>query len=240
MNEKIVEMDSTDHQKVQKLLPWLLTETLAGADLALVRRHLRDCDECVADLAWERRIQAAEPAVDSAPDVERAFAALGDRLGAQTAHARPRRSGVSPAQWLRQLWRDAGQWQRWTMAVQCALIAVLAVALFEPAADDGMANGRAGAQFRALSAPAPVAAAGNVLVMFKPDTTEAQLRRLLGAHGARIVDGPTVTDAYVLSLTGADQVAAVAALRREPAVVLAESLAQPPARASSGRAGESR
>lgn len=237
MNGKIVEMDGSAHQKVQKLLPWLLSETLAGAELALVRKHLRGCEECREDLAWQRSIQAAEPATDAPhhalPNVERAFAALSGRLGEQSVHAAHVRPGPSLSVWLRRLWRGTGQWQRWTMAAQCALIAFLAVALVKPAADGGTVGGQPRAEFRALSAPPPApgaaALAGNVLVMFKPDTTEAQLRRVLNAHGARIVDGPTVTDAYVLLLSGADQIKAIAALRREPAVTLAEALAQPPA-----------
>jgi hypothetical protein len=239
MNGRIVEMDGSAHQKVQKLLPWLLAETLTGADLALVRKHLRGCEECRADLAWQRQVQAAEPAMRSTPDVERAFAALSDRLGAQAAPARPARPRQLLPDWVRQLWTGTGQWQRWAMAAQCAVIAGLAVALIKPAAND--ADGYK--QYRALSAPASAGAggaahAGNVLVMFKPDTTEAQLRRILNDHGARIVDGPTVTDAYMLLLSGAggDKPGAVAALRREPAVMMAESLAGSP----SGGAGGAR
>jgi cysteine synthase len=60
--------------------------------------------------------------------------------------------------------------------------------------------------------------------VFKPDTTEREMRRILQASGARVVDGPTVTDAYVLALPAAQAPAALARLRAEPAVTLAQAL----------------
>jgi hypothetical protein len=76
--------------------------------------------------------------------------------------------------------------------------------------------------YRALGAAAP--AAGNLVVVFKPDTTEAEMRRILQARGARLSDGPTVTGAYVLALPAPLAPAALTSLRAEPAVTLAEPL----------------
>ena len=45
------------------------------------------------------------------------------------------------------------------------------------------------------------------------------------ASGARMVDGPTVTDAYVLSVPAAKATDALARLRAEPSVRLAQPLA---------------
>lgn len=222
MTGKIVEIDATTHQKVQKLLPWMLGDTLSSAEQGLVRQHLLQCAQCRADLDWQRQVQAAQPAMQAAPDVNRAFAALSARMEPAKAVNRPRpRHGV--AAWLHTMWQGLrqAQWQHWAMAAQCALIVGLALALFQP-------SPQAPGQFHALSAPASPAetgaAAGNVMVLFKPETPERELRRVLQAHGAHIVDGPTVTDAYVLYLPPAGRDAALAALRLEPAVALAEPL----------------
>ncbi len=224
MNGKIVEMEASEHQRAQKLLPWLLAGTLHGADLALVRGHLRHCQECRDDLDWQRELMAAPPPTLSELNMERAFAAIGGRLDAV---ARPLPPRVRLAAWLRDIWRDiwldAGRPQRWAMGLQGVALAGLALALLVR----GGLPSDAAANYRALSAsprPVPPTQSGNAMVVFKPDTPERELRRILQTGGARIVDGPTVTDAYMLHLPGAAPGQGVAALRREPAVLLAESL----------------
>lgn len=217
---KIVEIDASTHQKVQKLLPWMLDDTLSGAERFMVREHLLQCAECRADLDWQRQLQSAQPAMQAEPDVERAFAALSARLEPRKHAARPRQ-GV--AAWLLAAWHSLrqSQWQSWAMATQCALIVGLGLLVLKSPPD-------VPAQFHALSATPSAAesaaAAGNVMVLFKPETPERELRRILQAHGAHIVDGPTVTDAYVLYLPPAGRDAALTALRHEAAVALAEPL----------------
>jgi len=219
---KIVEIDASTHQKVQKLLPWMLDDTLSGAEQRMVREHLLHCAECRADLDWQRQVQSAQPAMQAEPDVERAFAALSERLAPvnRAGSARPRQG---MAAWLQNVWQSLrpAPWQHWAMAAQCAVIVGLGLVLLKSPAD-------APGQFHALSsAPSPAeaaAAAGNVMVLFKPETPERELRRILQALGAHIVDGPTVTDAYVLYLPPAGRDAALAALRKEAAVALAEPL----------------
>ena len=65
--------------------------------------------------------------------------------------------------------------------------------------------------------------AARLVVTFRPDTTEAELRRIVRGSGARIVGGPTVTNAWLIGADGQlDPV--LARLRAEPAVTLAEPL----------------
>jgi hypothetical protein len=66
--------------------------------------------------------------------------------------------------------------------------------------------------------------AANAVVMFEPQTTEAQWRQALKAGNARLVGGPTITHGYLLHLAVADE-AAIAKLRAQPGVTLAEALA---------------
>jgi hypothetical protein len=76
--------------------------------------------------------------------------------------------------------------------------------------------------YHALAA-APVAG-GMAVVRFRPDATEAQIRAGLDASNARIIDGPTVTGAYVVRVPREHYQAALAELRRQGAVSLAEAL----------------
>lgn len=191
------------HEAVRKLLPWLLAGTLAPAELATVEAHLRACAGCRADLEWQRKLRAAAPAPEGAFDADRAFAALLPRLGPQAP-----RIGVLGR------WRDAaanGAWLRWTAVAQLAAIGLLSIMLVRPAAD-----------YRAMGA-AP-RTEGNAVVVFRPDTPEREMRRILQAAGARVVDGPTVTDAYVLAVPAGQAGAALAHLRSERAVTLAQPL----------------
>jgi hypothetical protein len=77
--------------------------------------------------------------------------------------------------------------------------------------------------YRALgSAPPPASA--NLIVMFQADTTESQLRDLLRANGASLVGGPTSTDAYLLSVPKSSRARALARLRADRHVAMAEPI----------------
>ena len=229
------------HGAVQALLPWFANETLAEDEMALVREHLRVCPQCRDDAAWQQRLRAAEPALPPGLDPERALARLMPQLGPQEAvHAAAQpaaqpavqapmhqatRPSVQPLAggWLQQLaarWqalRSGGSgWMPWALAGQGILIAGLVVQLLPGDAND----------YRALSnggnaAPPP---AGNVVVMFRPDVQLGQVQEILQAQGARVVDGPTVTGAYVLEVPDANQAQTLSALKAYPVVQLAEPL----------------
>ena len=220
MNGRIVELDASLHQRVEKLLPWLLVDALPDAELALVREHLQVCKPCRDDLAWQRKIQGVDLPGMSGADAERAFAALRPRLDGALQAPAPRQRRLA---WLGALIHgNGGGWLGWALAAQGAAIAALAVALLMPSAGPAPGPAPGAAQYHALGAP-PLAR-GNVVLMFQPATPEQELRRILRSSGARIVDGPTVTGVYLLELPDAQRAAGIAALRRERAVVLAQSL----------------
>ena len=197
-------------QRFQLLLPWYATGKLDEAEHALVDAHLAGCAECRAELIHERGLAAAFQALPV--DEEMGWAALQDRIVRQ-----PRRRSLSAglvAAWqgVSGEWSRAGAALRWTMAVQLGLLLVLgALALpREPAA-----------RYHALGLSTS-ARAGDIVVVFKPETTEARLRDILKANDARVVDGPTSTDAFLLQAPRASRPAALARLRAAPEVVLAE------------------
>jgi hypothetical protein len=220
------------HAEAQDVLPWLANGTLAGTELERVQAHVETCADCRADLAALRTVRAAGRGIDLNLDMEGALARLLPRLddaaavdgdGALPAcAAAPSATPIAAAPGLLQRWRERfaandGAWLRAAVAAQCGVIAVLAVLLARPAAHTDTADA-----YRVLGAGGANGAA-RLVVTFRPDTPERELRRIVRASGGRIVGGPTVTDAW---LVGADGQAApvLARLRAEPAVTLAEPL----------------
>ena len=202
----VVPLDTDMHHAVQALLPWYLTQRLDSEDVARVEAHLAGCPSCQAELALERRLQAAQP-LSLEGDAERGLARMRELIGANA----PRRLPIR---------RPAPRWVFSALAAQFAVIALLTTLLVVS---------RTGSDaYRALGAPA-AAAAANAVVMFKADATEQQIRAALRTSGARMVDGPTASNAYLLSVPSQGHAAAIARLRAQPAVSLAESLDARPA-----------
>jgi hypothetical protein len=83
--------------------------------------------------------------------------------------------------------------------------------------------GRPRPLYHALGA-APSTAVGDIVIIFKPTAPEQALRAALIQSGARLVDGPTVSDAYILYVKPSERPKALARLRADAAVVLAEPL----------------
>jgi hypothetical protein len=81
------------------------------------------------------------------------------------------------------------------------------------------------ALYRTLGARnATVPATGSLVVVFDPATTEAEVHRILRGAGARIVDGPTQANAYVLEVPPGQTDRAAQAIKAERATLLVEPL----------------
>lgn len=199
----------TDHEALQDALPWYANGSLPEAEAARVQDHLRSCAACREDLAWQRKLLETEGPLPSGLDPERALARLMPRLDAAPAPAPQRQRS-----WLGS-WLAPGRWQFAAMAAQLAVIAVLAVQLLpkeQPSSYQALGRGQA-------STP-------DLLVVFRADARVQDVQRLLQANGARIVGGPTVAGAYMLDVDPDRAAALLAALRADPAVDLAETLAE--------------
>jgi hypothetical protein len=208
------------HRATQDALPWLLNGTLAGAEREAAQAHLRDCALCRGDLASLRRLREAGAAPDPQCDPERALARLMARIDTPAAGGANALAPAPPPAPLPDPPPAANDphWLRRVALAQCAAIVLQAVLL---AALLAWPEGRDDAYRGLGAAPAPQ---GQVVVLFRPDTPERELRRIVRAGGARIVAGPTVTDAWVLAMPQAQSASALARLRAEPAVLLAEPL----------------
>lgn len=157
--------------------------------------------------ASDRTVRAAFDELLERPTPQQLLDAV--RLGAdvdKVVPLRPRAGRISRAL------GGAPAWVGWAVAAQISILIAAPFAL-QPRQET--------AAYHALgSAPAP--RAENMMVIFRPDTSERALRETLRSIDARIVDGPTTADAYMLQVPEARRTAALAALRARADVVLAE------------------
>ncbi len=192
---RIIRLHDENHGELQRLLPWYVTGRLEAAEQAQVEAHLAECEECQEEIRFERAL--AEHVKDLPLDTDVSWRRMERLIKAEPK----RRAGGLAA---------GAAWGGWAVAA-CALITVGVMAL--PHGSPG--------RYHALGAPQAVTP-GNMVVIFRPETTERDVRAELKAVNARIVDGPTGADAYVLQTPPAGRPEALAKLRAEANIVLAE------------------
>ena len=213
MGGQILKFDDSAHRTVDALLPWYLNRTLGDQDAERVEQHLRDCARCRREVEMQQQVRAACTADALAIDPMPSYL----RVRARIDHEGTLRRASAWTSDLARSWRRAPAWTKWALALQLAAIVVLAIAIGPPGVSEPA--------FRTLGAPAASASpAPTIAVVFAPDTTEADLRRIVAGAGARVVDGPTATHAFVLAVPDGATERALAALRSERSVVLAERL----------------
>jgi hypothetical protein len=125
--------------------------------------------------------------------------------------------------WLKlkpDVWRMRAPALGWALAAQAGLLVLTGGLLIRYAPTP---------TYHALGSPQEKPA-GDLLVVFQPTASEAAIRELLRASGARMVDGPTAADAYVLQAPAGRRPAALQTLRASGQVVLAEPIDAPTAR----------
>ncbi|MGE0408582.1 MAG: zf-HC2 domain-containing protein [Amphiplicatus sp.] len=210
MTERVIRLHDDHHREVQMLLPWFERGKLDALEHAQVEAHLLICSECQAELAFERQL---------AEEIR--------RLPLESCRGLARAPGVHHGLWFMaknwlgmaghlaaRSWRANALWLRWAVAVQTILLLFLGAIALSPMKSS---------EYHALSA-SPTAATGNVVVIFSPDTREKDLRETLRGIGARLVDGPTAADAYVISVPASERLAILAKLRERENIVLAEAI----------------
>ena len=214
MTGRVVRLDPAAHKVADALLPWFVNGTLDPDEIAFVERHVAECARCKEEVEWLRGLYAACAAGEASPEGASAFRKLRLRLDAP----RDRRKRVGGAVRSRSTSRS---WTHWVIGAQLVLIASLGTLWYY----DGDR-----ASYRTLGAPAAATPAGTVVVVFDPSTPEAELRRILREAEARVIDGPTRANAYVLDVAPNRRANAMEALRSERAVTLVEELGPPASR----------
>lgn len=203
MKGRVLPLDSSEHQMAQELLPWYVNQTLGVAEAASVAAHIARCSRCQADAAALAAVRAVPIDVDSGSSVERGWAALRERLDPRPADSR---RGTAHPWWKLSL--------QVALAAQAVVMVFLAGALIAPTTQTE--------PYRALGS-APAATEANALAVFRADATEQQMRAALRAGGARLVGGPTISDAYLLRMADL-RPETLARLRAQPGVLRVESL----------------
>lgn len=201
--------DHSAHDETEELLPWYAKGQLDQADRTRVDAHLLSCAHCRQQLDFERRLILQFHAI--VPEVESGWARLRDRIEspAPIRAFRPKRPGPLTEAWAF-LTRPA------VAALAAAQLAFVLVA---------------GATLVSLGQPAyhtlgsaQVPAAGNVIVIFRADATELDIRNALRSAGASLVDGPTPANAYLLHVAPARRQVALKKLQADDNVQLAQPI----------------
>jgi anti-sigma-K factor RskA len=217
MSGRVLRFGGSAHTEAQRLLPWFVNGTLKDEELALIERHLGECADCRREADGLRQLQAAFTDTAPSADATQSFLRLRRRIETSRVQPLPRLTSI------RRTWSSTSPWMRWAVAVQFAAILILGGLQF---VDD-----RPAATYRTLGDPdvssqgATSASPDKLVVVFDPQISEAQMRRLLRASGARIVDGPTDTGAYVLVVPARRAATVREALQAAPGVTLVERLA---------------
>ena len=195
------------HHEAEELLAWYATGRLDGDDLAMVERHLSSCAHCRRQLGFERRMIGE-------------FAELAPQADAGWARLRRRIEREREGLWrhllgqMAETWRSLSRPAIATLALAQLAILVVVTSLFLSLTKP---------DYRALASADPAPAA-NVIAMFSPDTTVGQMRDLLKANGASLVEGPTAADAYLLQVPAASRTAAINRLRTDRHVLMAQPI----------------
>jgi putative zinc finger protein/fervidolysin-like protein len=202
MTGRVLPFDASAHAAVDARLPFYVNGTLRGEELSVVEQHVRTCERCQREVKWLREL----------------FAACAEIPLAQ--YPTPDHRPVRALNWQTRAfggWRTTNPWLRGLLAAQLAAIAILGTLLATDTRND--------ATYRTLSSASRLAEGGEAIaVMFDPAITEREMRQILDRVGARIVDGPTVTQAYVVEVPAARSAEAVKLLRAEKLVRLAQPL----------------
>ena len=205
---RVIPLHPRDHDAIVSLLPWYATGRLDTWETARVEDHLAACADCRAELAMERRLKEAVSAQPVA--MEDGWLRLRARMDQDPPGDRDHDTSL-PTHGAR---RFRVPWGVVAIAASVAGVAVV-LAPSSPIAPPSA--------YHTLGA-ASAGQAGNLVVIFRPDTPERDLRAALRDSGARLVGGPTDADAYVLSVPGARRADVLAGLRRRRDIALAEPI----------------
>lgn len=195
------------HADIQALLPWYVTGQLDADDRAAVEAHLTACRECAAQAEQDTRL--GQELRQQPADVDQGWAAMRERLDFDRAvRAQPVPRVYARANARRSRW----SWLGWTLGPQLVLASCIGAFFFVQAP-----------RYVALDGGGS-AAGGNLLVIFEPEISERAMRQTLRDSEARLVDGPTQANAYVLQVPADRRDDLLAGLRKQPQILLAEPI----------------
>jgi len=200
------------HKQAEVLLPWYATGQLDEADRSLVDAHLAACARCQRQLAGERRM--VDRFQSFSPEVDSGWARMRQRIEAP-AIERPGWIGQTASDIWQMLKRPA------VSVLATAQVGLLAIAA---AIAPSLSSAPAYVALGDRTAEAPAA---NVIILFSPQATEADMRSALRNSGASLVGGPTDADAYLLHVAPEQRAPSLTKLRDNGDVLMAEPIDRP-------------
>lgn len=209
------------HQDLAALLPWYVSGTLSPAESTMLERHLTECSACRIDLAQCRQlaavIQDREADWQPAPDGFARLMAGIDRLETPPVAAKAAAPGwlTRMRDWLRATPNPV----RWTLALESMAVAALLLMVALPLR-------QAPVEYETLSSsiPTPATTGPRAQVVFAATATISELHTLLRAIDGQIVAGPSALGVYTVALPTGTLAPALATLRGDARVRLAEPL----------------
>lgn len=200
-----------EHREAEELLPWYATGQLDAADRTLVDSHLASCAACQRQVAMERRL--IDEFHELVPEMDSGWARIRDRID-------PRARVPGPRLRLQEFWASLGQ------AFRQPIVATLATAQIAFVVVAGSLLMLSRPAYQALgSGSAPANA--NAIIMFRADATDEDMRSALRNASASMVAGPTSAGAWLLHVDPARRQQALAKLRSNEEVQLAEAIDGP-------------
>jgi anti-sigma factor RsiW len=209
MTDPIMPWDKP-HDEAEALLPWYATGQLEESDRALVEKHLSTCSGCREQLGVERRL--VHEFRSFTPELESGWSRLRARVASPAPAAKEPRRPIAEV--------GADLWAAFTRPIVLAFAAAqVAFVTFASALMMWLSQ----PAYHALgSAPPPASA--NAIVMFRADATEQDVREAMRSANAKIVGGPTEAGAYLLHVDPRKRESALARLRADDDVQLAEQI----------------
>jgi hypothetical protein len=200
------------HDEAEELLPWYATGQLDELDRTRIERHLSECAQCREQVAVERRL--VQELRSFSPEVESGWARVRAKIALPLEHAKPTRPtrsiGHSAGELLGRLKRPVVLRLAVAQVAFASLAAGLLIWLSQPA-------------YHALGSP-PASGSANLIVMFRADATEQDMRDALRTANASIVSGPTAAGAYLLHVPAQQRRTAAMRLQSDDMVQLAQPI----------------
>jgi len=193
------------HDEAEELLPWYATGQLDAAERVRVEAHLSSCADCRRQLTSERRL--IQEFRDLAPEVDAGW----DRLRRRIEPQRPGR------------YRPRLRGRAWNVVRHPAITALAAAQVGFLVLTGGLLLSLSRPDYHALGST-PASSSADVIVIFRADATEEDVRATLRAANASIVGGPTEADAYLLQIPRQQRKQGLARLRADDEVQMAEPI----------------
>ena len=224
-------LNNAEHAVVVELLPWYVKGTLNPEDHVRVNQHLSNCPECQQEIVLYRQLNSADLTISRTPtwkptpaqfsNILQSIDALESKIG--TTAVQSNTPGRNPK--LSALFKATPSPVFWFMSLETIALAALVLLVVAR-----LPQQQPGEQlFKTLSNehPAVSETLPRLSIVFAENITEREIRALLQAQHAQLVQGPSMLGVYTVELASdrANELQqAIANLRTNPKVKLVEGI----------------